>query len=73
VSCQPKGLARAALEREDRKTPAALQGAHAAVSLQLGTVPLQDGRVNLVDRRGCRILGIAVNEKVAEQTRKFFQ
>lgn len=74
MSTQPKGLARAALEREGAAAGkhGQLQG-HARVTMSIAHVELEDGRVRLVDRGSGQMLGVAVDGHQANRTRDFFR
>lgn len=72
MSTQPKGMARAALEREGRRSTSGLQGVPKPAAMPIDIMPLPDGRARQVDRRTRQQLGTAVNARQAGRTRDFF-
>jgi hypothetical protein len=72
MSTSLKGMAQAALDREQPSPAAALPARPGVVSMGLGVVELADGRVHLVDRQTRQFVGVAVNAAQAGRTRKFF-
>lgn len=72
MSTQPKGLARAALEREANQSTSGLLGVPKPTAVAIDILPLGDGRARLVDHRTRQQLGTAVNARQAVRTRDFF-